>query len=171
MARPLRENPPTSSITRLLDAAAATRALGIPASTLPVQALHQPEASCPSTTAPFAGPLRRKTTRELHLCPESDAALEALIQTLRGATGTRLSASHVARALLRAAAHCLVDIQTAAAELQPQPLPSNAAGYEHERERFEEQLKATMLAGLRGADNAYRGRGQRLMPHAGAAVP
>lgn len=118
MARALRETPPSSSVARLLDSAAAGRALAPLAS----------DEAVPSYSAvhtrdnPPAGSPRNKPRlikREFVLTRETDAVLEALLQMFRQTTGTRLTASHVVRALLAAAEHSADEIRRSIATALP----------------------------------------------------
>lgn len=153
MARSLRDTPPTSSVARLFDSNAAgraTRSLG------PIDAHgHDPgeheNARSPAggmrATAPKCKPIKR----EILLSREADAAMERLVQMLRDATGARLTASHVARALLLAAEHAAPCIQQAAELLGPETLPSNAPAYESARRRFESRIARAIVEGMRAS--------------------
>lgn len=153
MARSLRDTPPTSSVARLFDSNAAgraTRSLG------PTDAHgHDPNkhdpASSPAGTVPAVAPKSKPIKREFLLSREADAALERLIQMLRDATGARLTASHVARALLMAAEHAAPSIRHAAETLGSEMLPSNAPAYESARRRFEGRIAHAIVEGMRAA--------------------
>lgn len=71
-----------------------------------------------------------------------------LVEALRRVTGTRLTASHALRALMRVLAPRLAHLGTK--PRQPLRLPSNAAGYGSERLRFEETLAALVTETLVG---------------------
>lgn len=153
MARSLRDMPPTSSVARLLDSNAAGRATR----TLDPTDAHGHEPSedepaySPAGAVPAVTPKSKPTKREFLLSREADAALERLIQILRDATGTRLTASHVARALLLAAEHAAPHIRQAAELLGSETLPSNAPAYEFARRRFEGRIARAIVEGMRAA--------------------
>ncbi len=100
MAKALKNEPPTSSVGRLLDREAVARGL------------HPPSESSrpPSNTddRPFQPEVRKRLPavlkREVILTSEAEETLSQLVQTYRQATRTRLSNSHVIRALLRGVA-------------------------------------------------------------------
>lgn len=146
MPRSLPQPPPSSTVARLLDAQAAARATHSAADVLP-PGTHLPLApSDPTTPRPQE---QREIKRELTLSPATDETFTQLIELYRRATGTRLSASHLARALLMGIATCLPALQREAARLGPLKLPGNAPGYQRERQRFEERLARAFVAGMR----------------------
>ena len=145
MARALKNEPPTSSVGRLFDREAIARALHPPS-----ESSRPPSYSddCPSTTQ-----VRKRESailkREFVLTSEAEETLSQLVQTYRQATRTRLSNSHVIRALLRGAAHGMSEIQREAELLGTLKLPSNAKGREHERDRFEDSLASSFVSAMR----------------------
>jgi hypothetical protein len=150
MAKPLHEPLPSSSIARLLDHEAASRATAPPLAT-PLTP-HAATASARAGTAPAvrAGEASVCIKREFTLCPLTDEAFNQLVGIYRRATRTRLSNSHVMRALLRGIAHCMDGLENEAIQqLIPQKLPSNARGKDAERDRFEERLASAVIAGVR----------------------
>lgn len=175
MAKPLREPPPTSSVARLLDIEAATRALAPtqPPVTQPTEpanrdapaerpppprqaetlpAHHTPPVNLPSA-APTGEPANIK--RELVLSPSTEAAFSRLVELYRRSTGTRLSSSHVARAMLKGVAACMASLEREAEAIGRLRLPGNARGREGERERFEDRIAESFVNGVRSAA-AYR---------------
>lgn len=150
MARPLREPPPTSSVLRLFDTAAAERAtmgLNNQSASAPAAANGRGVAGTPSEMT--GRPTLCK--REVILTRETDATFEQLLQVLRVATGTRLTASQMVRALLKSVAHAMPTIQREAARIQHMKLPGNAAAQAAQRERFENRIAQVLVAGLRAA--------------------
>lgn len=145
MAKALKHSPPTSSVGRLLDKSAVARALS-PASPLP-------QASKTCEDAPqisdFTDHTPKLLKREFVLTPTTEDALTRLVQVYRNATGTRLSNSHVIRAVLRGVAHGLSAIEREANCIGPLRLPSNAKGREAEREQFENMLTSSFIAAMR----------------------
>lgn len=175
MAKPLREPPPTSSVARLLDIEAASRALAptqpavlqptepanrdAPALSVPPprqpEALlghHVPPANFPSA-APTGEPANIK--RELVLSPSTEETFSRLVELYRRSTGTRLSSSHVARAMLKGVAACMASLEREADAIGRLRLPGNARGREGERERFEDRIAEAFVNGVRSAA-AYR---------------
>lgn len=150
MARSLISPPPSSTVARLLDASAAARAIGLTQATT----ANVPES--PGSPAPQApeGPAKFAATvikRELTLSAASDDTFEQLIELYRRATGARLSASQLTRAMLRGLAHCLPSLQREAQRIGRLKLPSNARGREQQRELFEDRIARAFIAGIRAA--------------------
>jgi len=154
MARTLRDPPPTSSLARLLDLDAATRATSRHRDPLtdqygdraaPIDRDARPEARSSTEWPDVIRPSRIK--REVLLCCETDETLDEVVRMLRLSTRTRVTTSHVVRALLRAISRRLDDIRRQAVHLGPRRLPSNSAGSEHARRDFEEALAAIFFAG------------------------
>jgi len=180
MPKPLREPPPSSSVARLLDVDAASRATappdrGEPATSPPSPSNDPPSASHREQPVAYeAGaaanivsprfPLHRPTgepanvKREFVLSPSTDETFTRLLELYRRSTGTRLSGSHVARAMLKGISQCMDSIQREAALIGRQKLPSNARGREGERERFEEAVAKSFIAGIRSAASYRRER-------------
>ncbi|MCC6359279.1 MAG: hypothetical protein IT450_11095 [Phycisphaerales bacterium] len=150
MPRSIREILPTSSVARLLDSGAAGRAVApsgadaaFAAAAAPGMRSHEAEGRPPSRTRPIK--------REVLLTPDADTALDTLIQIFREASGARLTASYIARALLLAAHAAAPEIRRAAQQLGPQSLPSNAPGHEAARQRFEQRLARALAGGISAA--------------------
>lgn len=157
MPRTLRQSPPSSSVARLLDASAATRAIA-----RPNEFQAETESGVPSSTskADYAGPAfppadmnARRIKREILLCPETEETLDELVRFLRLGTRSRVTTSHMVRALLRAVAPDLDAIRQRAAQLGPRRLPSNAPGSEAARRQFE-QMIAGILINKAATDNS-----------------
>ena len=145
MAKALNNKPPTSSVARLFDQGAVARALS-PANSSrkkPDAAEFQPVAH--DSRPPQLAVIKR----EFVLTPTAEEALARLLQVYRNATGTRLSNSHVLRAMLRGVAHGLTAIEREANRLGPLKLRSNAKGRETEREQFESALASSFIAAMR----------------------
>jgi hypothetical protein len=150
MPKPLREPQPTSSVARLLDLDAAARALA----KHPMQegAQVRPNSArftfSDSQSASLAGETPR-VKRELVLTHSADEALTRLVELYRRATGTRLTTSHIARAMLMAVTHCFDQLEKHAKKIGGMKLPSNARGREFERERFEARIADAFVEGIR----------------------
>ena len=168
MPKPILEPAPTSSVARLFDAGAAARALA-PVDARPAgpegptgSQSNAPEPASREPASPHAGVPDRgqppPTTgepanlkRELVLTRSADEAFTRLVDLYRRSTGTRLTASHVARAMLAAVAHAMPYVEREARGLGAMRLPGNARGREAERERLEAAIARAFLRGLRAA--------------------
>lgn len=151
MPRPLRDSPPSSAVARLLDVGAASRAVAATAVSAPEATIFVP----PTTAAPQSGNRGLDGAllikREFVLTPVTEQSLTQLIDVIRRATGARVSASHVLRALLLATQHAQASIGTEARRVGPLRLPSNARGRESERAAFERRITVALVAGMRSA--------------------
>jgi hypothetical protein len=146
MAKPLRQPTPTSAVARLFDVGAAARAISATPST--VSSPPSPEIS-PKPTTPPAEPANLK--RELILSQSAENTFTELVSLYQRATGTKLTASHVARAVLTGVGHCMDSLEREAKYIGRLKLPSNARGREADRQRFEQQIAMAFIAGIRGA--------------------
>ncbi|RIK67141.1 MAG: hypothetical protein DCC65_07940 [Planctomycetota bacterium] len=156
MAKPLRTPPPSSSVARLFDLDAAARAVAAPVVERESQVPEHPTVAEPipaaRTVLPPAHPAAIPSIkREFVFTPASEATLLQLVETYRRSTGTKLTASHVARALMKGVAHCMEHLEREARRIGPLKLPSNARGRELERERFEARIADAFIAGIRSA--------------------
>lgn len=165
MAKQLQKAPPTSSVARLLDLDAAARAVAVnpPRSSTDVPSPQVLPAS-PPPQIQKAVDNRPRIKRELVLTETADLTLTRLVELYRRQTGTKLTTSHVARALLKGVAHCIDTLEREARRLGPMQLPPNAPAFELERERFEARIADAFVAGIRNAasydpnDDALAGR-------------
>lgn len=136
MAKPLNTTIPSSSVARLLDPSAASRAL----------AVTQPTSVGVSPRHDHRPRQEVSTKREFVLSAAADETLTRLVESLRRATGTKLTASHALRALMQA-------IEPAIGRISHHHgtrlrLPSNAPNYEPQRARFAESLAAIVTVAL-----------------------
>lgn len=155
MAKSLRTEPPSSSIARLLDLNAAARAVAAPAvfqevGEVPSQQ-KEPVEIPRSAGKPSPAATSQHIKRELQFTPASEATFSQLVEIYRRATGTKLTASHVARALMKGVAHCMEYLEKEARQIGQLKLPSNARGRELERERFEARIADAFITGIRSA--------------------
>jgi hypothetical protein len=167
MAKMLTKNVPTSSLARLLDSSAAGAAIG------PVAPIPSPrEQHCataereeiPTTSGHGAlekssrlpSPEEPTLKRELVLSPRADATFAALVEALRRTTGTKLTASHTFRALMRTLRPTVIAIAEAKMQATQLRLPSNAPGYEREREAFEEAVSQLLSSALSARERTQR---------------
>ncbi len=147
MPRPPTSRPPSSAIARYLDGHAALRGMA-QAPAPPEQRSVVPLA--PSGTRLLVSPTgeRANIKRELVLTRSADETLTALVTLFRHATGSKLTHSHVARALLRLLSQRMHSLQIHATTLPRLALPSNARGHEAQRDQFEQILTTALAAAL-----------------------
>lgn len=151
MAKMLRTEPPSSSVARLLDPAAAARAVQRPSPDRylqPASPVVQPQSlpddqPCTQATQP--------AKREIVLTHEADVALDHLLSLFRRATGTRLSTSHVVRIILIVARNAFDAIDYELSRIGPLSLPSNARDRNAERQAFELTLAKAVARAIRDA--------------------
>ncbi len=138
MAKALTTQPPSSSVARLLDSSAATRAIaGRPRFSSDTKQLDTERAFI-RTSVPQNVPRSHK--RELSLCPASDRILETLVHRLRSNTGTRVTASHVIRAMLRSMETLAGSIEESVARAGPWRMPATSPDAREHREAFDRAL-------------------------------
>lgn len=157
MAKTLRSPTPSSSIVRLLDLGAAARATAAQpveptASSFAAPVPERPFADAVRPTM-LAAPRSSTVDREVVLTPETDAVLSNLVLLCRTTTETKVTTSHVVRALLRVVAHRSGELNHRLRQLGKLKLPSNAAEFEADRARFEARLADAFLAALSGAED------------------
>lgn len=154
MPKPLRDSPPSSSIARLVDLGAAARAVAKPAEPqMPIgNAIanrDQPESV--NAGQPVTQGESPHIKRELVLTPSADETFSRIVDIYRRNTGTRLTTSHVVRAMMRGIQHCIFHLEKEAKRIGPLKLPSNAKGREVDRDRFEARIADAFIAGIRAA--------------------
>jgi hypothetical protein len=149
MAKALTTPPPSSSVARLLDSTAATRAIaGRPALPNDINTLDA-ERTFTRTSVPRDVP-RGVHKRELSLCPETDATLETLVHRLRSGTGARVTPSQVVRAMLRAFDPVAGLIDRHAAANGPWRMPATSRDARRARDEFDVLLSTVLKDALRG---------------------
>jgi len=156
MPKALAKPPPSSSVARFLDLSAAARAVAVNNNAIDSVAAPDAHAREPIETAAsvqHAPSIKKKDQpkREVVLTLETDEVFSRLVELYRRMTGTKLTTSHVARAILKGAHHCMPYLEREARHIGPMNLPSNARGRELERERFEARLADAFIAGMRSA--------------------
>lgn len=137
MPKPLATPPPTSSIARLLDASAVSRAVE------PV-----PAGDRDATDSPKARRRAHPVKREVVLTEHTAEVLDVLVDRLRVATRTRLSASHLLRALIIAIEPSLGGVEVQVASSGPWRLPANGEQHDANRAEFEQRMADAILAAL-----------------------
>lgn len=154
MAKPLAVRPPSSAVARLFDRDAAGRAAGIGPAPTPAMPETPGHTGVPPTIALSSSATTGEAAnikRELVLTQSADATLTRLVAIYRHATGTKLTTSHVARAMLDSIATCLPFIEREAAAIGQLTLPSNARGREAQRDRFERRIARAFQGGIAAA--------------------
>jgi hypothetical protein len=152
MAKPLRHPTPSSSVARLFDRGAAERAIAKPEATEEKPSTREEVVALPR----LAAGERANIKREFVLSQSTEETFSDLVSLYQRATRTRLTASHVARAMLKGVAHCMDSLEREAGHIGRLKLPSNAKGRENERERFEEHIAMAFVAGIRAAPSFNR---------------
>lgn len=152
MPKPLKDPVPTSSIARLFDMGAAARAVSAPTEEPPTLAVapEAPKSNAPRSQRRASGE-QPTLKRELVLTPSADKAFGDLVDLYRRTTQSRLTASHVGRAVMKGIAHCFDQLEREARRIGPLKLPPNARGRELDRERFEARIADAFVAGIRNA--------------------
>jgi hypothetical protein len=135
MAKPLTSAVPSSAVARLLEPGVARAALA--------------EAPAGNSKAPEPTGETPDIKREFILTQTADDALGHLISLYSKATGTHVTNSHFLRAVLKALALAMPDVEKQAWQIGKLRRPSNARGKEAERDEYEKQIAAALLAGMR----------------------
>jgi hypothetical protein len=138
MPKPLKYPPPLSAVRRFLNQDGISRAL--------TKVESGEEASAEPTELDSQS--LRPVKREFVLTPETAQILDNLVDSLRRMTSTRVSGSHVLRALLLAAEPGVASIGSELEREQPWRLPANGARFAPERAAFERRLGAALIKAL-----------------------
>ena len=147
MAKPLRDPQPSSTVLRWFDGTAAARALAAPET--PANVPPEPTREPNQETADNRDLPTRK--RLFMLTASTSLTVDRLVNLYRTSTCTSLNAIHVLRAVLIAVDHAFESLEREGRGMGKTKLPSNARACVHQRERFERQLAAAIVAGLRAA--------------------
>jgi len=151
MPRPLRENPPSSAVARLLDAEAASRALSVAALPRPESQIARSSGADHRHPEIVVQDANMLVKREFVLTSATDESLCQLVDLLRRTTGARMSASHVLRALILGLSHARPSLESEIRRLGSLRLPSNAPDKLSDRAQFERRIAAALVAGMRAA--------------------
>jgi hypothetical protein len=119
-----------------------------PPGKLTAQSIEVPDEQQAQAAGPGENPTIK---REFVLTASTDQTFSQVVDLYRRSTGTKLSSSHVARAILRGIDHCMDSLEREARHIGALKLPGNARGREGERERFEQRLAEAFVAGIRAA--------------------
>lgn len=157
MAKPLTKPQPTSSVANLLDAEAAKAALApvgasrkiagdIESRTWHTQqdvvAHGQQDPDRSSVETPHV-------RRQFILTDTADFTLKHLVGVYERATRSGLTNSHFLRAVLKALEHATPHLEEAAERIGKLKRPKNDHANEAQREEFERQIAASIIAGMR----------------------
>lgn len=151
MAKALRQPAASSGIARLFDMEAAARAVATSTDTTDAAAPSSPTLAAPtrSRVARRSSAERPSQSREIVLTPAGAKTFDELVDLYRKATQTRLTASHVARVIMKAIEYSFDQLEREAKRLGPMKLPSNSRSAEDDRERFESKIADAFVAGMR----------------------
>lgn len=95
-------------------------------------------------------------TREFHLTASAARTLKTAVGIYEEPAGGSITNSHFLRALLMVIEDALPHLADEAQKLTNFKRPSNAPGYEAEREKFERRLAEAIIAGMRAYGQARR---------------
>ena len=158
MPKPLNKPQPTSSVANLLEPGVAAAALAPTGTLSPTTPQNGPlpnqgriVGSDQAVTAGVPTGEFANITRQFILTPSTDEILKRLIVVYNRASGANLTNSHLLRAILKAVAHAMPELEREATRLRALKRPSNARGKEALREDFEQKLAAAFVAGMRAA--------------------
>src|SRR5512135_2388747 len=151
MPKPLKDPTPTSSLAHILDRETADQVLRreTPDS--------NPAADQTKKTPKLTGePV--DITREFHLTRRAARTLKRAVDVYGEAIGGSITNSHFLRALLIVVEDAIPHLEEEAAKLRLSALkrPSNAPGFEAEREAFEQEMAEAIATGLRAYGQARR---------------
>src|SRR5512135_3830709 len=141
MPKPLKDPTPTSSLAHILDRETADQVLRreTPDS--------NPAADQTKKTPKLTGePV--DITREFHLTRRAARTLKRAVDIYGEAIGGSITNSHFLRALLIVVEDAIPHLEEEAAKLSSLKRPSNAPGFEAEREAFEQQVAEAIINGL-----------------------
>lgn len=141
MPKPLATPPTSSAVARLLDASAVSGA---------VEPRHAPDRDPKPGKDEVTQPRRRAhpVKREVVLTEHTAEVLDVLVERLRAATRTRLSASHMLRAMITAVEPALSAVEVEVASSGPWRLPANGEQHDANRAEFERRMADAILAAL-----------------------
>lgn len=148
MAKTLRDPTPTSSVARLLDRDVAARAIeprtGVPLPELPV-AGHAMERNAPQR---LGAPVIK---REFILTESADETFTRVLMLFRRATRTRMTASHLFRAMMIGLSHCFTALEKESVRMREERLPPNGPAFEAQRIAYEGRIAEAFVSGIRSA--------------------
>jgi hypothetical protein len=87
--------------------------------------------------------------REFILTPSVDDTLHDVVRLFSRETGSNLTRSHFLRALFKAVAHAMAELESEASEIGALFRPSNAPGNQAAREEYEQRIAEAVLSAFR----------------------
>jgi hypothetical protein len=153
MPKPLTRPQPSSAVANILDTSALQAALARPS--LPVQEANiqtSPPMAARGETEDEATEGHAETPtirRQFILTPTADATLKQLVDLYSRATKSELTNSHCLRAVLKALATLMPQLEREARHLGALKRPKNDRASEAHREDFEQRIATAILAGMR----------------------
>lgn len=150
MARTLEEAPPSSAVARLLNRESASRALE-PTRPDSAALVDLGGPGHVSAKARDVGSYTPRIKREFILTDDAEETFCEILALFRRTTRTRLTASQLFRAMLKAARRSMPALQYEAHQLGTLRLPGNGRHAQPQREAFEERLALAFARGLRDA--------------------
>ncbi len=141
MPKPLATVPTTSAVARLLDAAAVSGAVD-------PRPAPERDPNPEKGEVPRARRRAHPVKREVVLTEHTAEVLDVLVERLRAATRTRLSASHMLRAMITAVEPALSAVEVEVASSGPWRLPANGEQHDADRAEFERRMADAILAAL-----------------------
>ena len=148
MPKPLKESTTTSSLAHILDPATTDQVLK--RETLDRQPTDQTKKTPKLTGEPV------DITREFHLTRRAARTLKRAVDIYGEAIGGSITNSHFLRALLIVVEDAIPHLEEEATKLGALKRPSNAPGFEAEREAFEQEMAEAIITGLRAYGQARR---------------
>jgi hypothetical protein len=148
MPKPLKESTPSSSLAHILDPATTDQVLK--RETPDRQPTDQTKKTPKLTGEPV------DITREFHLTRRAARTLKRAVDIYGEAIGGSITNSHFLRALLVVVEDAIPHLEEEAARLSSLKRPSNAPGFEAEREAFEQEMAEAIITGLRAYGQARR---------------
>lgn len=150
MAKTLQEPAPSSAVARLLNRDTATRALE-PLRAEGREAIHPTPSHTLQATQRSAAEQTPRIKREFILTDEAENTFCELLALFRRTTRSRLTASQLFRAMLKATNRALPALQYEAHQLGTMRLPGNGRDAHPQREAFEERIASAFARGLQTA--------------------
>lgn len=89
--------------------------------------------------------------REFILTEAADDTFTRLLMLYRRATQTRMTASHLLRAMMISVSHCFASLEHAARKMSQERLPPNGPAFEVQRAAFERRVAEALVSGIRSA--------------------
>jgi len=139
---------PTSAVARLLDREVAARAIEPRPGIAVLESAIAGHAPARKNAHGPAAPLIK---REFILTESADETFTRLLMLYRGTTRTRMTASHLFRAMMIGLSHCFTALDHESQRMSQERLPPNGPAFEAQRSAFERRIAEAFVAGIRAA--------------------